>query len=827
MRHPEMDSPNKKALTERDICSKFITPAVTQAGWDDLSQIREEVYFTKGRIIVRGKLVTRGRAKFADYILYYKPNIPIALIEAKDNTHSLGAGMQQGLEYAATLDIPFVFSSNGDAFLFHDRTGQGSQVETELPLTAFPTPEELWQKYRTWKGLAPAQEAVFLQNYHDDASGKEPRYYQRIAINNTIEAIAKGRDRILLVMATGTGKTYTAFQIIWRLWKAKRKKRILYLADRNVLIDQTMVNDFRPFGKTMAKLSTSSKTIEREDGSEVDLPTAVDKKHRRIDTSYELYLGLYQAITGPEDRQKLYRELSQDFFDLIVIDECHRGSAAEDSAWREILDYFSTATQIGLTATPKETEYVSNMHYFGQPVYTYSLKEGIRDGFLAPYKVVKVHLDVDVEGYRPQKGETDRYGHEIEDRIYNQKDYDRNLVIDERTKRVAHKISEFLKESGDRFQKTIVFCVDVEHAARMRQALINENPDLVQQNERYVMRITGDDAEGTAQLGNFIDPEAKYPVIVTTSRLLSTGVDAQTCRLIVLDREVGSMAEFKQIVGRGTRVHEDTKKYYFTLIDFRKATNHFADPDFDGEPVQIYEPGEDDPVAPPDNVLPPRDEADPIPPTPGEDERIVVDPVQPDITIPPGSALPRKYYIRGEEVSVIAERVEYLDEYGKLVTETLRDYSKKTLRQHYASLNVFLRRWNAAEQKQAIIDELAGEGVLLDPLAEEVGKDLDPFDLICHVAFDQPPLTRRERVENVRKRDVFTKYGAQARAVLEALLNKYQDEGVTNLDDPQILRVPPFDTMGTPIELLNTFGGRPGFEKAVHDLQSALYQGAA
>ena len=460
-------------------------------------------------------------------------------------------------------------------------------------------------------------------------------------------------------------------------------------------------------------------------------------------------------------------------------------------------------------------------------MYTYSLKEGIRDGFLAPYKVVKIHLDVDVEGYRPQKGETDRYGHEIEDRIYNQKDYDRNLVIDERTKRVAHKVSEFLKESGDRFQKTIVFCVDVEHAARMRQALINENPDLVQQNERYVMRITGDDAEGTAQLGNFIDPEAKYPVIVTTSRLLSTGVDAQTCRLIVLDREVGSMTEFKQIVGRGTRVHEDTKKYYFTLIDFRKATNHFADPDFDGEPVQIYEPNENDPVAPPDNALPPSGDADPIPPTPGEDERIVVDPVHPDITIPPGGALPRKYYIRGGEVSVIAERVEYLDEYGKLVTETLRDYSKKTLRQRYASLTIFLRKWNAAEQKQAIIDELAAEGILLDPLAEEVGKDLDPFDLICHVAFDQPPLTRRERVENVRKRDVFTKYGTQARAVLEALLNKYQDEGVTNLDDPQILRVSPFDTMGTPIELLKTFGGRPGFEKAVHELQSALYQGAA
>ena len=818
---------NKKDLSERDICTKFITPAVEKAGWDVQSQIREEVYFTKGRIIVRGKLVTRGKAKFADYILYYKPNIPIALIEAKDNKHSVGDGMQQALEYAATLDIPFVFSSNGDAFLFHDRTGQGGQIETEYPLDSFLTPEQLWASYRSWRGLAPEQEKIALQNYHDDGSGKEPRYYQRIAINRTIEAIARGRNRVLLVMATGTGKTYTAFQIIWRLWKAKQKKRILYLADRNVLVDQTMVNDFRPFGKIMAKLSTSSKTIEREDGTEVELPIAMDKKHRRIDTSYEVYLALYQAITGPEERQKLFRELSADFFDLIVIDECHRGSAAADSAWREILDYFSTATQIGLTATPKETEYVSNIHYFGNPVYLYSLREGIRDGFLAPYKVVKVHLDVDIEGYRPARGETDKYGYEIEDRIYNQKDYDRHLVIDERTKRVARKITEFLKESGDRFQKTIVFCVDTEHASRMRQALINENPDLVQQNDRYVMRITGDDNEGCAQIGNFIDPESKYPVIVTTSRLLSTGVDAQTCRLIVLDREVGSMTEFKQIIGRGTRVHEDTKKYYFTLIDFRRATNHFADPDFDGQPVQIYEPGEDDPIAPPDDVPPPTDEEDPVPLEPGDDEEIIVDSEPFDINIPRTTEPQAKYYIHGNPVRVLAERIEYLDEYGKLVTESLRDYSKKAFLKRFASLDDFLKRWNDTERKQAIIEELENEGLFLDPLAEEVGKDFDPFDLICHVAFDQPPLTRRERVENVRKRDVFTKYGTQARAVLEALLQKYQDEGVTSLDDPQILRVTPFDTMGTPIELLKQFGGRSGFEKAVHEIQSALYGKAA
>jgi len=819
---------NKKDLSESDIRTKFITPALTQAGWDLMSQIREEVHFTAGRIIVRGKLVTRGKSKFADYILYHQPNLPIALIEAKDNTHAVGDGMQQGLDYAETLDIPFVFSSNGDGFVFHDRTGQSGQKEASLALDAFPSPEQLWAWYRAWKGMAPAEEALVLQDYHDDGGNKEPRYYQRIATNRTVEAIARGQNRLLLVMATGTGKTYTAFQIIWRLWKAGRKKRILYLADRNVLIDQTMVNDFRPFGEAMAKLSTGAKTIARDDGSQVALPSAVHGRHRRIDTSYEIYLGLYQAITGPEPHQKIYRELSPDFFDLVVIDECHRGSAAQDSAWREILEYFSSATQIGLTATPKETRYVSNIDYFGPPVFTYSLKQGIRDGFLAPYKVVKVHLDVDVEGYRPHVGEIDQHGYEIDDRIYNQKDFDRTLVIDERTRRVAARVSEFLKESGDRFQKAIIFCVDTEHAARMRQALVNENADLVTQNPRYVVRITGDDTIGKEQLDSFIDPEASHPVLVTTSRLLSTGVDAQTCRLIVLDREVGSMTEFKQIVGRGTRVHEETNKYYFTLIDFRGATNHFADPAFDGEPVLIYEPGEDDPILPPDDVPPAEDDDEaPIPPEPGDDEDVVFDPEPPDIAIDEGGAGPRKYYIQGKPVSVLAERVEYLDEDGKLITESLRDYSKKTLRRRFASLDEFLRRWNGAERKQAIVDELANEGLLLEPLAEEVGKELDPFDLICHVAFDRPPLTRRERAENVRKRDVFTRYGPQACAVLEALLAKYQDEGVINLDDPRVLQIAPFDTMGTPVQLVREFGTRSDYERAVHDLQSALYEDVA
>jgi type I restriction enzyme R subunit len=548
---------NRKDLSERDICSKFITPAIQRVGWDPMLQIREEVSFTKGRIIVRGKLVSRGKAKRADYILYYKPNIPIAIIEAKDNNHAVGDGMQQALGYAETLQIPFVFSSNGDGFLFNDRTGNSDEKETYLTLDQFPAPAELWQRYRAWKGLSDDEEKIVLQDYYDDGSGKSPRYYQCNAVNASIEAIAKGQDRILLVMATGTGKTYTAFQIIWRLWKAGRKKRILFLADRNVLVDQTMVNDFRPFGAAMAKLSTGSKTIERADGTEVELTTAIDKK-RRIDTAYEVYLGLYQAITGPEDRKKLYREFSPGFFDLIVIDECHRGSADEDSAWREILTHFSASTQIGLTATPKETTYISNIDYFGQPVYSYSLRQGIQDGFLAPYKVVRVHLDVDIDGYRPEPGKTDRDGEEVEDRLYNTTDYDRTLVIDDRTKLVAAKVSDFLKESGNRYQKTIVFCVDEEHAARMRSALVNENQDLCDENQRYVMRITGSDTEGQAQLGNFIDPESPYPVLVTTSRLLSTGVDVQTCRLIVLDRAVGSMTEFKQIVGRGTRVHEDT-----------------------------------------------------------------------------------------------------------------------------------------------------------------------------------------------------------------------------------------------------------------------------
>jgi type I restriction enzyme R subunit len=802
----------KRDLSEADICAKFITPAVEKAGWDDATQIRREVHFTKGQIHVRGKMVTRGKSKFADYVLYYKPNIPIAIVEAKDNKRAVGEGMQQALEYAEILNIPFVFSSNGDGFVFHDRTGTLPEVETSLPLESFPSPARLWAIYRGWKGLSQDQEKVVLQDYFDDGSGREPRYYQRNAINASTEAIAKGQNRLLLVMATGTGKTYTAFQLIWRLWKAGRKKRVLYLADRNILIDQTMVNDFRPFGPAMAKLSPT-RTADLADGTTHEIASAFDRQ-RRIDPSYEVYLGLYQAITGPEERQKLFREFSPGFFDLIVIDECHRGSAAEDAAWREILEYFSAATQIGLTATPKETKYVSNIQYFGEPVYTYSLRQGIQDGFLAPYKVINVHIDVDVDGYRPVHGTRDTQGEEVPDRIYNQTDFDRTLVIDDRTKLVAKRVTEFLKATDERFQKTIVFCVDQEHAARMRQALINENKDLAK-NRRYVMRITGNDPEGQDQLGNFIDPESTYPVLVTTSRLLSTGVDAQTCRLIVIDRTVGSMTEFKQILGRGTRVHEDTNKLYFTLLDFRGASTHFADPDFDGEPVMVYDAGDDDEMVPPGHgsyIEVPADE-------------IVIDGGN-DISIDEDEGRNRKLYVNGVLVTIIAERVKYLDADGKLITESLREYSRKAVVSRFASLDVFLRRWKGADRKQAIIDELEAQGLLIEPLAQEVNPHLDPFDLICHVAYGQPPRTRRERADHVRKRDVFVKYGPQARAVLDALLDKYQDDGLIDLSDPRVLQLSPMDRLGTPVELIRQFGSRAGFEQAAQELQDALYESA-
>ncbi|MEN9879456.1 MAG: hypothetical protein RIQ55_102 [Pseudomonadota bacterium] len=782
-------------FSERDVCTKFITPAVVAAGWDLQTQIREEVSFTKGRIVVRGKLHSRGKAKRADYILYARPNLPIALIEAKDQSHSVGDGMQQALNYAETLDIPFVFSSNGKAFLLHDRTGTSSQVETTLDLTDFPSPADLWARYCTWKGLSGDAITTVETPYYDDGSGRTPRYYQANAINRAVEAVARGQQRILLVMATGTGKTYTAFQIIYRLWKAKIKKRILFLADRNILVDQTRTNDFKPFGPAMTKI-----------------------EKRQANKAYEIYLSLYQAVTGNEEEKNIYKQFSPDFFDLIVVDECHRGSAAEDSAWREILDYFSSATQIGMTATPKETKDVSNIHYFGKPVYTYSLKQGIEDGFLAPYKVVRIDIDKDLEGWRPTKGQVDKHGNLIEDRIYNQKDFDRNLVLEARTELVAQKITEYLRAT-DPYAKTIVFCEDIDHAERMRQALVNLNPDLVKENRKYVMRITGDEQEGKAELDNFIDPESRYPVIATTSKLMTTGVDAQTCKLVVLDQRIQSMTEFKQIIGRGTRINEDYDKYWFTIMDFKKATELFADKDFDGEPVVIYQPKPGEPPVPPE---PPGEQGD------GQPGDVIIDPPYPPWPPEPPGEKRIKYVLdKGVPVYVVAERVQYYGPDGKLITESLKDYTRKAVRKEYASLDAFLRKWSAAEKKQAVIEELESHGVLLEALAEEVtkkeGKAFDPFDLICHIAFDQPALSRKERVEQVKKRDAFTQYGDQARAVLNALLDKYADAGIESIEDIKILTLDPFTQLGTAPELIQAFGGKPAYLNAIHELEQQLY----
>lgn len=764
-----METINKKTLSERDICTKYVTPAIVQAGWNLFNQIKEEVTFTKGRVVVKGRLFSRGEAKRTDFLLSYKPNIPVAIIEAKDNNHGIGDGMQQALVYAEMMDVPFVYSTNGDAFIEHDRTAKSGVLERELPLDAFPSPEELWRRYCSWKGIDETNKPIVTQDYYTDSSGKIPRYYQLVAINRTIEAIVKGQNRILLVMATGTGKTFTAFQIIWRLWKSRTKKRILYLADRNILIDQTKTNDFKPFGSAMTKI-----------------------KNRQADKSYEIYLSLYQAVSGPEEEKDIYKQFSPDFFDLVIVDECHRGSAAEDSAWREILEYFSSATQIGMTATPKETKDISNIHYFGEPIYTYSLRQGIDDGFLAPYKVVRIDIDKDLTGWRPEKGKLDKYGMEIEDRIYNQIDFDRTLVLEQRTQLVAKKITEFLKATN-RFDKTIVFCEDIDHAERMRQAMVNENGDLVSQNRKYVMRITGDNEDGKKELDNFILPESPYPVIATTSKLMNTGVDAQTCKLIVIDQRIQSMTVFKQLIGRGTRINEDFDKYYFTIMDFKKATELFADPMFDGEPVVIYKPGVHDSPVPPDD----------------------------------DSTKRTKFVVNDVPVKVIAERVQYYGKDGKLITESLKDYTRNTVRKEYASLDSFLTQWSKAEKKKLILYELEGHGLLLDALAEQVGRDYDPFDLICHVAYDRPPLSRRERAEAVRKKNYFAKYGEKARGVLTALLDKYADSGIENIESMDVLRVQPLNQFGTPLEIISLFGGKEKYLAALRGLETQIYMAEA
>ncbi|WP_202807023.1 EcoAI/FtnUII family type I restriction enzme subunit R [Planktothrix agardhii] len=801
---------NKRELSEQDICTQYILPALVRAGWDISKQVREQVYFTDGRIYVKGNLTKRGEAKKADYILYYKPNIPIAVIEAKKNIYPLGAGMQQALNYADILDLPVAFSSNGDGFLEHDKSGFSSLIERELSLDNFPSPDQLWQKYKKFKQLeTPEAEEIASFDYFFDSQGRQPRYYQQIAINRTVEAIAKGQNRLLLVMATGSGKTYTAFQIIYRLWKNGIKKRILFLADRTSLISQTKRGDFKHFKNKMTVI-----------------------KNKVIDTAFEIYLSLYQGLVNYDDEDAdAYREFSRDFFDLVIVDECHRGSAADDSKWREILEYFSSATQIGLTATPKETKEVSNIEYFADPIYTYSLKQGIDDGFLAPYKVIRVGLNIDLEGYRPEAGKLDKSGYLVEDRIYNSKDFDRNLVIDERTQTVAKRVMDFLRLT-DVYSKTIIFCVDVEHAERMRQAISNEAGDLVRENYKYVMRITGEDKEGKLELDNFINPEERYPVIATTSKLMTTGVDAQTCKLIVLDSNIQSPTEFKQIIGRGTRINEQFDKRFFTIMDFRNVTDLFSDRTFDGDPVMIKEIRDDEEFTP-ENII-----GDLTGEIIDQETGEIVDfdqnndlPENLKPTIISGGEITTekqtKVYISGVDVTILNERIQYLNDHGDLVTTSLKDYTKQNLLQEFSSLDEFLARWNEADKKSALIAELREHDIIIEDLQRDIKKDLDLFDLICHIAWDRPPLTRKERAENVKKRDYFTKYESQARAVLEALLEKYATDGIENIEDISVLKLEPLKQFGSPGEIVKRFGGKPQYVSALRELMSELYQVAA
>jgi type I restriction enzyme R subunit len=782
---------NKKELSEQDICTKFITPAIEGAGWDKMKQLREQVSFTAGRILVGKKTYKRGEGKRADYILYHKPNFPIAVIEAKDNKHGIGDGMQQAIGYAEALDVPFAYSSNGDGFLEHDfLTGKERQIKME----GLPSPDELYLRFKQAKGIEGEVEEAINTPYYTDGSGKTPRYYQEVAINRTVEAVSKGQKRALLVMATGTGKTFVAGQIIWRLWKSGQAKRILYLADRNVLIDQTMANDFKHFGDKMTKI----------------------QKHQ-IDKAYEIYLSLYQGITGNEEDRNVYKQFSPDFFDLVVIDECHRGSASSDAAWREILDYFKTATHIGLTATPKETNEVSNIEYFGEPIYTYSLRQGIDDGFLAPYKVLQIMLDKDVGGYRPAITDTDTEGRPIEDKVYGTTDYDRNLVLLERTKTVAKELSKYLKQT-DRYAKTIVFCVDIDHAERMRQALVNENADLFKENSKYIMRITGDNNEGKAELDNFIDPESLYPTIVTTSKLLTTGVDAQTCKTIVLDSNINSMTEFKQIIGRGTRINEAYNKTHFTIMDFRKVTELFADPDFDGDPVQVKEIKEGDDYSDIEDNL--GGASILREPEPLEKGKVIID-WDPDAE---EIKKKEKIYVDGVPVTLAFKRAQYLDGQGKLITESLKDYTKKKVLEKYSSLDDFLNNWTKSKQKYRIIEELLHQGVMFTELQSNIGQEMDPFDLILHVAFDKKKLkSRRERAEKVRKSDYFKQYGEAARNVLSALLEKYADEGLQHIEDMSILNVSPLTEFGSPVEIVKAFGGREKYIEAVEELEKEIY----
>ena len=820
---------NKATMTEQEIRNNYIRPAIEKAGWNGAKQIREEYSLTAGRIVVRGQKASRdlSGARRADYVLEYKKNIPLAVVEAKDNKHSIESGIQQALEYARLLGLPFAFSSNGDGFIFHDSTvdpSSGLPIERRVSLDDFPSPEELWERYRAWKNIPKDKESTVLWNYYSAVGGKNLRYYQVLAVNRVVEAVAQGQKRILLVMATGTGKTLTAFQIIWRLWRSGTAQRILYLADRNILIDQTMVNDFKPFMQAMAKLSPDQKGLERLDQTQQAELAAEHPEttiyRKAVNQSFEIYLSLYQAVTGTDASQNVYKQLKPDFFDLVIVDECHRGSAAEESAWRAILDHFSSAIHLGMTATPNRKEGADNVEYFGKPVYEYSLKQGIDDGYLAPYKVLRVTLDKDL-GWRPEAGMRDDNQVLIEDREYNQKDMNRELVLTERDKVVARRITRFLKET-DRFSKTIVFCEDINHAGRMRMALANENADLVVQFPTYVMKITGDDQEGKAELDNFIALEERFPVIACTSRLLSTGVDTKTCKLIVLDRCINSMTEFKQIIGRGTRIEEEFDKLFFTIMDFKQATKLFADPGFDGVPESEEDESGDGEESGKKGTCPNKEKS--APEASGGERSAEGSGV--DIKDSPNPR--KKYFVSGVEVSVVNEMVQYLDFSGRLVTESIVDFSRKSILKYYPVQSAFVEKWKAAERKELVLEELEAEGISLDILEEKFGKESDPFDLLCHVAYGSRVLTRKERADralrDLKLRDVYTKYSKPAQRVIELLLEKYSLGGLNSLENPEILKVPPFPELGSVLEIYRTLGGREGYNRTIRELETSIYE---
>ncbi len=768
---------NKKELKEQEIRTLFITPALKEKGWEVLKNMREEFYFTDGRVMVAGSQHSVAEGKKADYLLYHNGK-PIAVVEAKDNNHAVGGGMQQAIDYALILDLKFAYSTNGDAFLEHDFiTGK----ETELKMDEFPTEENLYQRYLNSKNYTPEELNIVETPYYYDAYSYEPRYYQRIAIDRTVEAIAKGQQRVLVVMATGTGKTYTAFQIIHRLHKSGAKKKILYLADRNILIDQTMVQDFKPFKKFMTKITSVGEGVEK------------------IDSSYEVYMALYHQLVGKEGKPDPFLEVQKNFFDLIIVDECHRGSAKDDSAWRKVLEYFDSATQIGMTATPKAEEGANNLDYFGEPVYIYSLLQGINDGFLAPYRVTADFINVDLQGWTPEEGERDLLGKEIEQKLYQRQNIGRDLAIKLRRKVVAHRITRMLHDIG-RMTKTIVFCPDIEEAAEMRTLLINMNADMCRKSPYYVTRIVGEDKEGKKQLDNFISVDEPYPVIVTTSELLSTGVDCKTCGLIVIDKEIGSMTEFKQIIGRGTRLRKDKGKWHLEILDFRNATAKFKDPAFDGDP----EPPKGGHHGPGPGPTPPK----PPKPEPGGHE---------------------KYLIDGQNIHITSEIVSVLGEDGKTMkTESVQTFARNQIRRRFESLDKFVQKWSEAERKQAILDELKEYAILIDAVREKNAalKDADIFDIICHVAFDQPPLTRKERANNVKKRNYFGKYEGKAREVLEALLDKYAENGILDFERANILEIPPFNLIGKPTKIIKLFGGPAGFEQAIKELEEQIYKTA-